>query len=114
MDSLQDEQAESAREWILRWTSGSLICLSLKATRDRSFRGGGCHQRVIHRRWDPVRSLILIADSRQLLPRFLSLTLPVPHTGIKAAACQKLPMGSSLGDAALIEYDDFVGADDRR
>src|SRR5204863_2909173 len=48
-------------------------------------------------------ALPIFADSCQLLPSLLGLTLPVPHTGIKSAACQKLRVGTSLGDAALIE-----------
>src|SRR5664279_6006663 len=78
----------------------------------RSFgRGGRGHQRIVDRRRDAVRRFVLVGDLRQSLPRLLSLALPVPHTGIKSARCQKLGMGAALGDAALIEYDDFVGAD---
>ena len=47
-------------------------------------------------------------------PRFLRLTLPVPHTGIKSACRQKLAMGAALGDPALIQYDDFIRAHDGR
>ena len=61
-----------------------------------------------------VRRLVVVGDLRQPLARLLGLALPVPHTGIKPAACQKLGMGSALGDAALIQHDDLVGADDRR
>src|SRR6266478_1367325 len=79
----------------------------------RSFRGGRRHQRIVDRRRLAVRSFVLVGDSRQLLPRLLGLALPVPHTGIKSAGCQKLAVGSALGDTALVEHDDFVGAHDR-
>src|SRR5437667_6284202 len=79
----------------------------------RSFGSGGRHQRIVDRRWLPVRRFVLISNPRQLLPRLLSLALPVPHTGIKSAACQKPRVSSALDDTALIQHDDLVGAHDR-
>src|SRR5882724_5394403 len=88
----------------------------------RLFRGG--HQgvldrlfdallkRIVDRRRFAVGRLVLVGNPRQSLPRLLGLTLPVPHTGIKSAGSQKLGVGSALGDAALIQHDDFVRADD--
>src|SRR5882724_2845035 len=74
----------------------------------RLFRSG--HQRVgdrllgarlewiVERRRHAVGRLVLVGNPRQSLPRLLGLTLPVPHTGIKSAGCQKLGVGSALGD----------------
>src|SRR5260221_11349181 len=61
-----------------------------------------------------VRRLVIVVDLRELLPRLLGLTLPVPHTGIESVGSQKPAVGAALGDAALIEHDDFVGTDDGR
>src|SRR5580704_19668072 len=69
-------------------------------------------RRIVNRRRLPVRRIVLVANQRQFLPRLLGLALPVPHTGIKPVRCQKLRVSSALGDAALIEHDDLVGADD--
>src|SRR5579872_7580946 len=78
------------------------------------FRRGRRHQRVVDRRRFAVWRLVLVGHPRQLLARFLRLALPVPHAGIQPAACQKLHVSPALGNAALIEHDDFVGRNDRR
>src|ERR1700716_2746249 len=78
-----------------------------------SFRRGWSHQRVVDQRRGAVRRFVLVGDPRQSLPRLLGFTLPVPHTGIESTSCQKLGVGSTLGNAALIQHDDFVDADDR-
>src|ERR1700731_1251898 len=78
----------------------------------RSFGRGWRYQHIVDWRRLPVRRFVLVGDPRQSLPRLLGLALPVPHTGIKSARSQKLGVGSALGDAALIQHDDLVGADD--
>ncbi len=78
----------------------------------RSFGRGWRHQHIVDWRRLPVRRFVLVGDPRQSLPRLLGLALSVPHTGIKSARSQKLGVGSALGDAALIQHDDLVGADD--
>src|SRR3984893_9633344 len=77
-----------------------------------SFRRGRSYQNFLARRRLAVDRLALVADLRQPLARFLGFALPVPHTGIKSVLCQKLGVGTALDDAAGIEHDDFVGADD--
>src|SRR3954465_9607207 len=57
---------------------------------------------AVDRGRNAVRRLVFVADLRELLPGLLGLTLPVPHTGIKPAGCQKPGMGAALGDAALV------------
>src|ERR1700682_1165564 len=79
-----------------------------------SFGSGRRHQCIVDRGRFPVRRFVLISHPRQFLPRLLSLALPVPHTGIKSAACQKPGVSSALDDTALIQHDDLIGAHDRR
>src|SRR5882724_12110697 len=74
----------------------------------RSFGSGWRHQRIVDRRRLPVRRFVVISNPRQLLPRLLSLALPVPHTGIKSATCQKPGVSSALDDTALIQHNDLV------
>src|SRR5438477_6311735 len=87
---------------------------SVQKESELSFGRGGGHQGIFDQGRGPVRSFVVVADSCQLLPSLLGLTLPVPHTGIKSAACQKLRVGASLGDAALVEHDYFVSRNNRR
>src|SRR5713101_10094015 len=87
-----------------RWRDGIAL---------RSFGSGWRHQRIVDRRRLPVRRFVIISNPRQLLARLLSLALPVPHTGIRSAACQKLAVSSALDDTALIQHNDLVGAHDR-
>ena len=54
---------------------------------------------IVDRRRRAVRRLVVVVDLRQLFPRLLGFTLPVPHTGIKSAGSQKPGMGAALGDA---------------
>src|SRR5260370_22184809 len=79
----------------------------------RSLGSGWRHQRLGDRRRFAVRRFVLISNPRQLLPRLLSLALPVPHTGIKSAGCQKPGVSSALDDTALIQDNDLVGTHDR-
>src|SRR5258705_12616968 len=81
------------------------VCARLQAR--LSFRRGWSYERIINRRRRPVRRLVFVGNPRQLLPRLLSLTLLVPHTGIKSARRQKLGVSSALDDTALIQNDDF-------
>ena len=49
-----------------------------------------------------------------LLAGFLRLALPVPHARIEPAGGDKLRVLAALGDSALVEHYDLVGADDGR
>src|ERR1700733_10131156 len=73
---------------------------------------GRRRQFLVERRRRAVRRFVFVGNPRQLLPRLLSLALPVPHTGIKSARCQKPGVRPALSDAALIEDDDLVGTHD--
>ena len=71
-------------------------------------------ERIIDRRRGAVRRLVAVVDLGELLPRLLGFALPVPHTGIEPAGRQKPGVGAALGDAPLIQHDNFIGADDGR
>src|SRR6185437_13127674 len=58
--------------------------------RRKSLRRVWSHQRLFDRRRLAVRRFVLVTDSCQPLAGFFGLALPVPHTGIKSAGCQKL------------------------
>src|SRR5260370_3157933 len=73
-----------------------------------SLGSGWRHPRIVDRRRFAARRFVLISNPRQLLPRLLSLALPVPHTGIKSAGCQKPAARSALADTALIQDNYLV------
>src|SRR6516164_6358003 len=74
---------------------------------------GGCDC-IIDRRRSAVGRLVVVVDQRQPFARLLGLALPAPHAGIEPVPRQQLTMGSALGDAAGVEHDDLVGADNGR
>ena len=71
-------------------------------------------ERIVDSRRGAVWRLVVVVDLREFLPRLLGFTLPVPHTGIKSAGSQKPGVRAALGDASLIQHDNFIGADDGR
>src|SRR5262245_40802161 len=58
--------------------------------------------------------IVLLADTAQPLLGLGGFALAVPHGCVEPVARQQCEMRSALGDHAVLENDDFVGADDRR
>src|SRR5215472_6409084 len=63
-------------------------------------------------RWIAVRRASLFLGLFENLARQLRLALAVPHAGIKPAMREQLLVRAAFDDDALVQHQNFIGADD--